>query len=335
MRRPALLALVVALVALALVLLPRARQRAPAMEQLVLPWVPLCERTSTIFVSVASYRDQLCRSTLASMFTRATFPARVFVGVYQQNDLESEACVVDPRFAPQVRVVTVPASAATGPCTARYQCSLLMRDEAVFLQVDSHSIFADGWDVHAIRMLRSLPGAQTGSAVISTYPVNCDQGWEGSDPPVIDKARYDGSWITFEATIRNDAAQRFVPSRQIGGGFLLCVADVVRRVPFDPHLAGVFNGEELLYTARLFTHGIDVVAPTRSIVCHKYAYAEHRTVWTDNKAWNTGGGNERADKLQSGLLDDEFGFGTARPLSEFWKHVGIDYQRRHVGEWPY
>jgi hypothetical protein len=305
-----------------------------ALVALALPWVPLCERSSRIFVSVASYRDQLCRATLASMFARAAFPGRVFAGVYEQNAEASEACAVDPALAAQVRVVTVPASAATGPCSARYQCARLLCDEEVFLQIDSHSEFAEGWDVAAVRMLRALPGAQVGSVVVATYPIDCGEAWPDSDPPVIDKAKYDGSWITFEATLRADAARRFVPSRQIGGGFMLCVADVVRRVPFDPGLDGVFNNEELLYTARLFTHGVDVVAPTRNLVCHKYSYGEHRTVWTDNPRWNAGtAGNERADALLSGRRDDEFGFGSVRPLADFWGHVGIDYPRRAVGEW--
>ena len=38
-------------------------------------------RQPTIFVSVASYRDDECSATIANLFKKATFPHRVFVGV--------------------------------------------------------------------------------------------------------------------------------------------------------------------------------------------------------------------------------------------------------------
>jgi hypothetical protein len=310
------------------------------------PPVALCERSSRIFVSIASYRDRLCKATVESMYANARFPERVYAGVYEQNkaDDDDESCLagagsVAARYAGNVRTVTVDASAASGPCTARYQCSMLMRDEEAFLQIDSHSEFAQGWDVHAIHMLRSLPGAQDGSVVISTYTVDCGDGWEGSDPPVIDKAKYAGGWITFEATIRAEARSRAIPSRQIGGGFLLCVADVIRNVPLDPGLAGLFNNEELLYSARLHSCGVSIVAPRRNLVCHRYTNnPDHRTVWTDNAAWDADkGGPSRADALLMGTHADQFGtygMGTKRPLADFWRHVGIDYKTKTVGAWP-
>ena len=70
-------------------------------------------------------------------------------------------------------------------------------------------------------MLREVPGALQGKTVISTYPVNCDAGWESSGIPVIDKAKYGGGWVTFEATIRSDGAvdgpdgTPVVPSRSL------------------------------------------------------------------------------------------------------------------------
>jgi hypothetical protein len=304
--------------------------------RVVLPRTELCERTSRIFVSVASYRDKLCTTTLQSMFARARYPMRVFAGVYEQNAEPAETCAVDEKYRANVRVASVHAREARGPCAARYRCSMLMRGEEVFLQIDSHTEFSQDWDVASIHMLQDLCGSQEGSVVISTYPIDCSGGWEHSDPPVIDRAKYNGSWITFEATVRGEARSVVAPSRQIGGGFLLCVASVVRHVPFDPGLDGVFNGEELVYTARLFTHGIDVVAPRQNVVCHNYFYSEHRTVWNDNPSWNADRrGNERADAMQSGqsaALFDAYGMGKVRTLDEFWAHVAINYPARTVSE---
>jgi hypothetical protein len=292
-------------------------------------------------VSVASYRDKLCGATLASMFKMARRPERVFAGVYEQNADASESCLrrsgeETDKWQSNVRLVTVGAEQAKGPCAARYRCSLLLRDEPVFLQIDSHTEVARDWDVSAVRMLREVPGAAHGAVVISTYPVNCDAQWEKSGVPVIEKAAYAGGWITFEAVLRSEPRTRVVPSRQIGGGFMLCVSDVVRRVPFDPGLDGVFNGEEALYTARLFTHGVDVVAPSDNLVCHRYFYSEHRVPWTDRPDWNKDtNGNERVDSLLLGKNDDQFGsygMGRVRSLSDFWAHMKIDYANKVIEE---
>jgi UDP-GlcNAc:polypeptide alpha-N-acetylglucosaminyltransferase len=321
------------------------------------PAVELDDEESRIFVSVASYRDVRCSATLASMFKMARRPERVFAGVYEQNADASESCLrslendespkegsyegssgEESKWQSNVRLVTVGAEQAKGPCAARYRCSLLLRDEPVFLQIDSHTEFARDWDVSAVRMLRETQGAVHGAVVISTYPVNCDAQWEKSDVPVIEKAAYAGGWITFEAVLRSEPRTRVVPSRQIGGGFMLCVSDVVRRVPFDPGLDGVFNGEELAYTARLFTHGVDVVAPSDNLVCHRYFYSEHRVPWADRPDWTAGtNGNARVDSLLLGKNDDQFGaygMGRVRSLSDFWAHAKIDYANKKVGDWP-
>ena len=311
-----LLALVVALVVVV------SARAAPASRV-------LDAATATIFVTVPSYRDQKCRKTLHSMFTNARYPGRVYAGVYEQNADGAERCLVEERFAPNMRTVSVHASAATGPCTARYECARLLRAEDVYLQVDSHTEFARDWDVIAVQMLLDEPSAREGRSVLSTYPVNCGSGWHERDPPVIDGVRFSGAWFLFNATMRADARRAHVPSLQVGGGFLLCLASVVRRVELDPHLAGLFNHEELLYTARLYTHGIDVLAPTRCIVCHDYAYGEHRSVWSDNPGWNRHtGGARRADALLRGTHPEQtarYGMGTARSLDDFWRHIGVDY----------
>ena len=40
---------------------------------------------------------------------------------------------------------------------------------------------------------------------------------------------------------------------------------LLREVPFDPHLEHLFNGEEILFSARAWTHG--VCAPAQQLWC--------------------------------------------------------------------
>ena len=80
--------------------------------------------------------------------------------------------------------------------------------------------------------------------VISTYAADCrETAWQEAPPPIINTATHNGDHFVFSAVQSPNARQpRGAPSRQIGGGFLLCVADVIRRVPLDPELDGIFAG---------------------------------------------------------------------------------------------
>lgn len=62
----------------------------------------------------------------------------------------------------------------------------------------------------------------------------------------------------------------FADSPFAGAGFQLSSADVLLDVPFDPKLDMMFVGEEILYSARLWTKGWDLFAPDINIVKHHY-----------------------------------------------------------------
>ena len=62
----------------------------------------------------------------------------------------------------------------------------------------------------------------------------------------------------------------FMESPFVGAGFQLSSADVLLEVPFDPKLDMLFVGEEILYSARLWTKGWDMYAPDMNLVWHHY-----------------------------------------------------------------
>ena len=62
----------------------------------------------------------------------------------------------------------------------------------------------------------------------------------------------------------------FSDSPFAGAGFQLSSADVLLEVPFDPHLDMLFVGEEILYSARLWTKGWDLFGPDMNLVRHHY-----------------------------------------------------------------
>ena len=65
----------------------------------------------TIFVSIASYRDKLCVSTLDDLFRKAKYPGSIYIGLCQQNDLDDEYC--DNSLADVIEIEAVSSPHAT------------------------------------------------------------------------------------------------------------------------------------------------------------------------------------------------------------------------------
>jgi hypothetical protein len=59
------------------------------------PLPRVAEKPGHIFVSIASYRDERCKITLADLFAKAAQPERITVAVVQQNDagVAAEDCI--------------------------------------------------------------------------------------------------------------------------------------------------------------------------------------------------------------------------------------------------
>ena len=105
---------------------------------------------NNIFVSIASYRDDVCISTINSLYENAKYPDKVFVGICQQNYedidmdcLNNDKLTFDKKLKNNIRIIRIPYYDAKGPVYARYLCSSLIdkNKEKYYLQIDSHSIF--------------------------------------------------------------------------------------------------------------------------------------------------------------------------------------------------
>jgi hypothetical protein len=294
----------------------------------------------TIFVSVASYRDDDCSHTLKSMYDNAHFPERVFAGVCQQNKEgePSEECI-DPglTWRKNVRVITIPHTDAKGPTYARYKCASLYQNETYFCQIDSHTTFVKGWDVMIIEDLQKCPSPQP---VISYYPHDSkSNASDVSSVPVLCKSKFNNdSLLTFEA-VTMEAAQgtpRVIPF--LAGGFFVGPGRLVKDVPYDPSLDHLFNGEEIAFSARMWTSGYDFYAPLRNYVFHFYGRKEKPKFWNDHLTGYEDAQKQSQHKVvrllgldgHPPLQNYRWGLGTARSLEEYLEFAGIDPKAKNT-----
>jgi hypothetical protein len=70
---------------------------------------------------------------------------------------------------------------------------------------------------------------------------------------------------------------RFAPF--VAAGYFVAHSDFLKEVPFDPFLPWIFMGEEIILSARFWTHGYDIFSPTHSVIGHKYIRRHKPKFW--------------------------------------------------------
>ncbi|RHZ28177.1 hypothetical protein DYB31_011992, partial [Aphanomyces astaci] len=265
-----------------------------------------------IFVGLSSFRDgERCGYTLFTGFLRAIRPHRLFFGVVDQVLENDTTCLIeycklahnewpydDCRFRSQIRVDELHADSARGPVFARHHQQKLIHDEEFCLQVDAHSAFTKDWDLGVVSDWKATNNEM---AVLSTYLHDLhnfisDDGSNNEYKLLIPPLCFGISIIvvycvapdhlphvcqTMRGTnglVRNIGADLIVESKHpqlsalwaAGFSFSKCHAE--KRVPVDPYMLWMFEGEEFLRSSHLWTAGYDMYSPSRvgSVVYHNY-----------------------------------------------------------------
>lgn len=306
----------------------------------------------TIFVSVASYRDDECHDTVFELFSKANNPDRIYVGVVQQNKKKEEDCFIKCSECAmrlergQIRRKDYDHCQARGPTFARYIASQLWRGEEWYLMIDSHTKFEKGWDEI---LLKEIEKTGDPNCVIAHYPPTKEQMDE------VKKSGFRKTMMLCDAPFEEDGLPKLkgyvvdtpqdnkpIPTPYAGANMICFPGRCVVDVPFDPHLNYLFFGEELLYSVRLWTSGYNIYAPAIPFSQHHYGRGKKPKYWQDHVLkYDTC----RAKAIQRvkyilGLnkdtdVNDEYMFrvenyalGDKRSLGAYWAYAGINIKRK-------
>lgn len=324
----------------------------------------------TIFVTIASYRDEQCAPTIEDMFFRARRPEALFVGVVEQHfpgdpsciPKKFESCQSASDFCPtdHIQMRRINPSKAKGPTFGRFYGMLMYRGETYLFMMDSHNRFVSNWDAIIVRMYKSLP---TAKGVLSHYP----EAWHNPEDNEATNAPLDNRKTTTYLCTAKYIAEGFPrldgfvvhkttkprPQPWAAAGFLFADARIIFEVPFDPHLNYIFDGEEILYSVRMWTHGWDIFSPNENIMYHYYYRKKAKKFWSLlPHDWVTHrdramrriqyllkvtkeGTTERlipADTKEEHVIADldKYGLGKERTLEDYFKFAGIDPVKRTI-----
>jgi len=236
---------------------------------------------NNIFISLACYRDPEITPTIQDAYNKAKNKDLLIFGVYaQMADSDEKIDLSFIKNKDQVRLLVKNNTKARGPSYARYIIyNKLYKDELYYLQIDSHTRFAENWDVELIKMHQKL----SANSVISTYPkgyqLNKDNILPKSEKMNILKLKKirDGIPI-FNTTI---IPQEDKPKRNYfwAAGYSFCYAAIFKIIPFDPHLKNLFWGEEFLMSLRFFTNNIKIYSPNQHVIYTLWSRNYRHTFW--------------------------------------------------------
>jgi hypothetical protein len=300
-----------------------------------------------IFVSVAAYRDDDLWPTLADCVARAARPDRLHLAVLEQRAEPSAPDPVVVGAVAQFSYLHLHPRYSRGPCWARSLITTYLRDEAYFLQIDSHMRFDPGWDERLVAALQAV-GQHNPRALISTYPCAFEfvagEAVKRSMPGQAlvlrpsPQAAFtpDSPVLPFHAVPTVSAGA--LPGYHVGAGCLFAPSSLVREVPVDPWL--YFHGEEQNLAVRAWTHGWDIWHEPDLPIYHLYHSGQQRPVHWDadddadreTRWWAL---DQQAKARMRDLLFERrhlgaYGLGRSRTLEDFCQASGIDYLNRSL-----
>ena len=249
---------------------------------------------SLIFVSVASYRDSETAATVEDIFSKAKNPEQIIVGVCDQRDKESEASVKDllsPNFTytDSVIVLDMDFRKAQGPNFARYLIYKYCFENLPsfithYLQIDSHTLFENDWDILLLDQL---------SRCDSSYPIlTChvpsynlvNRSKKRNLRPtksIFSRFNKRTSFPEFgsQYILKNQTLSEPFINTFWSGSFVFCETRFFEDVPIFNHFPFMFRGEDFLMTLVAFTHGWDLFAPSVNVLYHQMDRSYRPNFW--------------------------------------------------------
>lgn len=307
-----------------------------------------------IFVSIASYCDELLFFTMKDCIEKASKPQNIFFGIVDQNESTQRDEIEKLEFKNQIKYVYISHIDTFGVSWARNIAFSLWDGEEYLLQIDSHMLFEKDWDATLLDQYSDLKKISK-KPIITTYPY--DFSFDENNTPTFIKPsgrtvlvlrpHPDTPLEENNATIRFRAEHKYTDAPVLGchiaGGFIFTSSDFIEEIPYDPFL--YFVGEEQSLSIRAYTRGWDIYHPIWIPLYHQYKnkkveyVSQHWHKNVDNKrvlssAYLKERTIKRVNRLLygDGMKNSIYGVGSIRSMDEYIAFSGIDYKNKRINK---
>lgn len=306
---------------------------------------------NTIFISLASYCDDMLEFTIKSAYNKAKNKENIIFGIVDQSYVNNREYIKSFDFSKKIRYCHIFPDDSLGVSWARHLCFSLYNNEEYFLQVDSHTYFEENWDENLINQYQTLL-EKSSKPIISTYPY----GFTIDNNNEITCSKQSGNYVLVlrpkkELTLTEDNLVlqfrgEHVPSNEailgshIAAGFIFTKGNFIEEIPYDPYL--YFHGEEQSLAIRSYTKGWDIYHPKWVPLYHLYKKSEQKYQshhWSGEITkkrdfeWTylQKRARERFKNLVYGNLNNSiYGLGNIRTIEDFINFSGIDYLNLNI-----
>lgn len=305
-----------------------------------------------IFVSIASYCDELLFYTINDCIKKSKNPENIFFGIVDQNESNQRDLIDKLEYSNRIRYVYINKIDSLGVCWARSIAFSLWNNEEYLLQIDSHMLFEENWDETIIKQYNELK-FRSNKPILTIYPYgfkfdefnNPTFTKQSEETILVLKPMNDSNFAENNSILKFRAEHMFSKEHTMGfhiaAGFIFTSSEFIEEIPYDPYL--YFHGEEQSLAIRAFTKGWDIYHPNKIVLYHYYknkneSYTTHH--WhneTDKKrVFNWNFLHERALKrlnkllFEDGMKNSIYGLGRMRTIEDFKKLSGIDYKNKKL-----
>ena len=302
------------------------------------------EKTNTIFIQIASYRDPQLLPTLKDMLDKADHPENLRIGICWQHSQDDkwdnlDEYLNDNRF----RIIDINYSESKGVCWARNSVQQVYDGEKYTMQLDSHHRFVHHWDTELINMIEFLQNKGYKKPLLTGYIPSFDPD---NDPQArvmepwkmnFDRFIPEGAVFFLPASFDSwDSKEEPLPARFYSAHFCFTVGEFAQEVQHDPDY--YFHGEEISIAVRAYTHGYDLFHPHKVVCWHEYTRKGRKKQWDDDPKWSHKNDkchlkNRKLFEMDGEQRDVDFGkygFGTERSLNDYEKYSGLCFKKRAI-----
>lgn len=295
----------------------------------------------SIFISIASYRDPELLRTIKSAIDNADNPEELYFSVVLQEMEEDEP---DLSWVPNLSLTKIHPKFARGAGYARYLAMKSYAKQDYYLQIDSHTLFVDGWDTICKNEFKKAQEISGNNKIVLSYfppPFHIENKKEVSFPkldkerkpyptrqvPLLNKRK---EWTALRVEFNDKKMLLPEESSTILAGFIFSLGSLVEEVPYDPEIS--FFGEEVCFAMRVWTRGWDIYSPSKIILYHFYSRGDYKKIWKDKPiremSWTDIEliSKEKQMRVLCGIEKGIYGAGNVRSIEKYEEFCGHKFK---------
>lgn len=251
---------------------------------------------NSIYLAIASYMDTELIDTVFSALSKAKNPNNIFISICSQDDDDKHPNLEGIFSTFNVLgydYIKMHHNDSTGVGLARSKTQISLSDKyEYYIQVDSHTQFAENWDSILIDEYKSHEEFWGGKIILTAYPI----GYEYTEYGNITMPNSLGSSVVRIKYCKNQDLVYEPKYRDWDGdetygdyhgyfcaGFAFGRSEYFIEVPYDPEI--YFNGEEQTMSIRFYCKDIKLIAPKKIYIFHHYKGDRRNRNWEKTEKW--------------------------------------------------